>query len=48
MNEYMLGRVKNSLNKQYYVMNDSWLSDCVEYYLNDHDNVSPNFFIIFY
>ena len=35
MNEFLIKRIKDALNLQYYYMNDSWLSECVEYYLND-------------
>ncbi|XP_011504250.1 PREDICTED: uncharacterized protein MAL13P1.304-like [Ceratosolen solmsi marchali] len=47
MNEYLFGRVKNSLNKQYYIMNNSWLADCIEYYLNDHENPTQDEIIAF-
>ncbi|XP_058789973.1 recQ-mediated genome instability protein 1-like [Phymastichus coffea] len=38
MNEDLLQRVKSSLNRQYYTMNHSWLSDCVDYYTSQHEN----------
>ncbi|KAJ8673454.1 hypothetical protein QAD02_004716 [Eretmocerus hayati] len=38
MNNITVERVKHTLNVQFYQMNDSWLSDCIEYYLNDHPN----------
>ncbi|XP_014467872.1 PREDICTED: recQ-mediated genome instability protein 1-like isoform X2 [Dinoponera quadriceps] len=35
MNGNLLQRIKSKLNAKFYVMNDTWLSDCVEYFFND-------------
>ncbi|XP_003426939.1 calponin homology domain-containing protein DDB_G0272472 [Nasonia vitripennis] len=47
MSEQLIRRVKNSLNAQFYSMNDSWLSDCIEYYLEDHKNPTHEEIITF-
>ncbi|XP_011143330.1 recQ-mediated genome instability protein 1 isoform X2 [Harpegnathos saltator] len=33
MNENILRRIKGKLNARFYVMNDSWLKDCVEFFI---------------
>jgi len=35
MNENLLRRIKNQLNAKFYVMNDAWLRDCVEFFIRD-------------
>ncbi|XP_018373297.1 PREDICTED: recQ-mediated genome instability protein 1-like isoform X2 [Trachymyrmex cornetzi] len=35
MNENLLRRIKNQLNAKFYVMNDAWLRDCVEFFIKD-------------
>ncbi|XP_014210225.1 uncharacterized protein LOC106640646 [Copidosoma floridanum] len=47
MNEALVRGVKNSLNKQHYTMNDSWLSECIEYYFSEHSNASQEEIITF-
>lgn len=33
MNENLLRRIKRQLNAKFYVMNDAWLRDCVEFFI---------------
>lgn len=33
MNENLLRRLKRQLNAKFYVMNDAWLRDCVEFFV---------------
>ncbi|CAK9822415.1 RecQ-mediated genome instability protein 1 [Anthophora retusa] len=40
MNEDALKRIKNTLRLEYYLMNDEWLRDCVEFYVDQHANPS--------
>ncbi|XP_071564807.1 recQ-mediated genome instability protein 1 isoform X3 [Temnothorax nylanderi] len=35
MNENLLRRIKGQLNAKFYVMNDAWLRDCVEFFVGD-------------
>ncbi|XP_024867748.1 recQ-mediated genome instability protein 1-like isoform X4 [Temnothorax curvispinosus] len=35
MNENLLRRIKRQLNAKFYVMNDAWLRDCVEFFVKD-------------
>lgn len=35
MNENLLRRIKRQLNARFYVMNDAWLRDCVEFFTRD-------------
>ncbi|RLU20710.1 hypothetical protein DMN91_007323 [Ooceraea biroi] len=35
MNENLLRRIKGQLNAKFYVMNDIWLRDCVEFFIRD-------------
>lgn len=35
MNENLLRRIKGQLNAKFYVMNDAWLRDCVEFFIRD-------------
>ncbi|XP_077262738.1 uncharacterized protein LOC143897745 isoform X4 [Temnothorax americanus] len=35
MNEALLRRIKRQLNAKFYVMNDAWLRDCVEFFVRD-------------
>ncbi|KAG7189053.1 hypothetical protein KM043_008638 [Ampulex compressa] len=37
MNESLINRLRQTLNSQFYVMNDSWLRECVEYYISNHN-----------
>ncbi|XP_014226553.1 recQ-mediated genome instability protein 1-like [Trichogramma pretiosum] len=47
MNNQLFQRVKNSLQNEHYSMNDSWLSECVEFYINDHENATQKEIITF-
>ncbi|XP_017755590.1 PREDICTED: recQ-mediated genome instability protein 1-like [Eufriesea mexicana] len=38
MNEDILKRIKSKLKLECYLMNDEWLRDCVEFYVNQHEN----------
>ncbi|XP_017795185.1 PREDICTED: recQ-mediated genome instability protein 1-like [Habropoda laboriosa] len=40
MNEDALRRIKSTLKLEYYLMNDEWLRDCVEFYVDQHGNPS--------
>lgn len=40
MSEELVLQVKNLLVKQYYFTNDSWLTECIEYFLDEHPDVS--------
>ncbi|XP_011634729.1 recQ-mediated genome instability protein 1-like [Pogonomyrmex barbatus] len=35
MNESLLRRIKRQLNAKFYVMNNAWLKDCVEFFIRD-------------
>jgi len=35
MNENLLRRIKSQLNAKFYVMNDAWLRDCIEFFITD-------------
>lgn len=35
MNENLLRRIKKQLNDKFYVMNDAWLRDCIEFFITD-------------
>ncbi|XP_025995661.1 recQ-mediated genome instability protein 1 isoform X2 [Solenopsis invicta] len=35
MNENLLRRIKKRLNEKFYVMNDAWLRDCIEFFIAD-------------
>lgn len=48
MNETMLDRVNTSLNTKFYSTNYTWLRDCVEYYMSEHDTVRLSFICLFY
>lgn len=49
MNEYLFRRMKNQLNAKFYVMNDAWLRDCIEFFIKDKTSheVCLNFFTLF-
>ncbi|XP_076750136.1 recQ-mediated genome instability protein 1 [Xylocopa sonorina] len=40
MNADLLRNIKTKLKLEYYLMNDDWLTDCVEFYVNQHENPS--------
>lgn len=46
MNEDVFRRIKGRLKSEYYSMNNDWLRDCIEFYVNQHENVSINFMYI--
>jgi len=35
MNENLLRQIKNQLSAKFYVMNDAWLRDCIEFFITD-------------
>ncbi|XP_036142541.1 recQ-mediated genome instability protein 1 isoform X2 [Monomorium pharaonis] len=35
MNENLIKRIKRQLNEKFYVMNDAWLRDCIEFFIED-------------
>lgn len=43
MNEDLFNQIKNKLKSNFYLMNDEWLRDCVEFYVDQHKNVNNNF-----
>lgn len=43
MNENIFRQIKNRLKLECYLMNDEWLRDCIEFYMNQHKNVNINF-----
>lgn len=43
MNEDLFRRIKNTLKLEFYLMNDEWLRDCVEFFVNQNTNVNNNF-----
>lgn len=43
MNENIFRQIKNRLKLEYYLMNDEWLRDCIQFYMNQHKNVNINF-----
>lgn len=42
MNEDLFKRIKARLKLEHYLMNDEWLKDCTEFYVNQHENVSDS------
>lgn len=34
MNEGLVKRIKEQLNAKFYIMNDTWLRDCIEYFIS--------------
>ncbi|XP_034192967.1 uncharacterized protein LOC117610104 [Osmia lignaria lignaria] len=40
MNEDLFKRIKTRLKLEHYLMNDEWLKDCTEFYINQHENPS--------
>ncbi|XP_076165965.1 uncharacterized protein LOC143145965 isoform X2 [Ptiloglossa arizonensis] len=40
MNEDLFNQIKNKLKSNFYLMNDEWLRDCVEFYVDQHKNPS--------
>ncbi|CAL7950896.1 unnamed protein product [Xylocopa violacea] len=40
MNADLLRSIKSKLKLEYYLMNEDWLTDCVEFYMNQHENPS--------
>ncbi|XP_031773524.1 LOW QUALITY PROTEIN: recQ-mediated genome instability protein 1 [Apis florea] len=40
MNENIFRQIKNRLKLEYYLMNDEWLRDCIQFYMNQHKNSS--------
>lgn len=43
MNENIFRQIKNRLKLECYLMNNEWLRDCIEFYMNQHKNVNINF-----
>lgn len=43
MNGDIFKGIKNRLKLEFYLMNDEWLRDCIEFYVNQHTNVNNNF-----
>lgn len=41
MNEDVFRRIKGRLKSEYYSMNNEWLRDCIEFYVNQHENPGP-------
>lgn len=37
--EERMCEIKEKLNKKFYHMNDTWLNDCLDYYLTENSNV---------
>ncbi|XP_043255749.1 recQ-mediated genome instability protein 1-like isoform X1 [Colletes gigas] len=42
MNENLFNQIKSRLKLEFYLMNDEWLRDCIEYYMDQHRNTSNN------
>ncbi|XP_076233777.1 uncharacterized protein LOC143178808 [Calliopsis andreniformis] len=42
MNEDLFRRIKTRLKLGFYLMNDEWLRDCIEFYVNQHRNPNDN------
>ncbi|KAI4483261.1 hypothetical protein M0804_008316 [Polistes exclamans] len=42
MNEDLMQRVKNTLQSESYTMNDTWLRDCIEYFISENNTVVYN------
>ncbi|XP_076637320.1 uncharacterized protein LOC143349730 isoform X2 [Colletes latitarsis] len=42
MNENLFNQIKSRLKLEFYLMNDEWLRDCIEYYIDQHRNTSNN------
>lgn len=38
MNENIFRQIKNRLKLECYLMNNEWLRDCIEFYMNQHKN----------
>ncbi|XP_071869023.1 uncharacterized protein isoform X1 [Bombus fervidus] len=41
MSEDVFRRIKGILKSEYYSMNNEWLRDCIEFYVNQHENPGP-------
>ncbi|KAK1132769.1 hypothetical protein K0M31_014145 [Melipona bicolor] len=41
MNENLFKQIKSKLKSECYSMNNEWLRDCIEYYVDQHKNSSP-------
>lgn len=35
MNDNLLRRIKTKLNAKFYIMNDSWLRECLDFFIRD-------------
>ncbi|XP_068982486.1 recQ-mediated genome instability protein 1-like isoform X3 [Bombus flavifrons] len=47
MNEDVFRRIKGRLKSEYYSMNNEWLRDCIEFYVNQHENPGPEMILQF-
>ena len=45
---HVVQRVKNALSLQHFTISDSWLNDCIEYYLTEHENVKEYMITIYF
>ena len=43
MNENLFRQIKSKLKSECYSMNNEWLKDCIEFYVDQHKNVNINF-----
>ncbi|XP_043516463.1 recQ-mediated genome instability protein 1-like [Frieseomelitta varia] len=41
MNENIFRQIKSKLKSEFYSMNNEWLRDCIEFYVDQHKNSSP-------